>query len=247
MALSSAPSVAITSFTQSEVDSGSVIYVHDGGQSTSDSFAFTCDDGTGTTSSGVFAISVTGVNDVPVATDGKFDFTEDTVLSNSLSSLASDADGDQLTFVVETQPTHGTLTLNADGKFTYTPSLNYNGDDKFSYRVLDGRGGISSALITLTGKAVNDAPTSTGLSLSVSEDPSNVLTISEAALLGGVTDVEGDKLEIDTVTLDGSLGFSVNGDDIKIDTSAYQSLRARASISPRRYSGWSTTARRANS
>ncbi len=104
--------------------------------------------------------------------------------------------------------------------------MNYNGDDKFSYRVLDGRGGISSAFITLTGKAVNDAPTSTGLSLSVSEDPSTVLTITEATLLGGTADVDGDTLDVDSASFD-SAGFTLVGDDIKIDTSAYQSLRAQ--------------------
>ena len=47
-------------------------------------------------------------------------------------------DGNPLTAVVVTRPAHGTLTLNADGTFTYTPAANYNGTDSFTYKANDG-------------------------------------------------------------------------------------------------------------
>ena len=47
-------------------------------------------------------------------------------------------DGNPLTAAVVTRPTHGTLALNADGSFTYTPALNYNGTDSFTYKANDG-------------------------------------------------------------------------------------------------------------
>ena len=50
----------------------------------------------------------------------------------------TDADGDPLTAVLVTGPSHGTLTLNANGSFTYTPAANYNGTDTFTYRANDG-------------------------------------------------------------------------------------------------------------
>src|SRR2546426_5090804 len=45
-----------------------------------------------------------------------------------------DVDGDPLTAIVVSNPTHGSLTLNNDGSFTYVPALNYNGPDSFTYK-----------------------------------------------------------------------------------------------------------------
>ena len=55
--------------------------------------------------------------------------------------LGNDADPDAattLTAVLVSGPAHGTLTLNADGSFTYTPDANYSGPDSFIYRANDG-------------------------------------------------------------------------------------------------------------
>ena len=53
--------------------------------------------------------------------------------------LANDTDpnGDALTAVLVTNPSHGTLTLNANGSFTYTPTAGYTGPDSFVYRARD--------------------------------------------------------------------------------------------------------------
>src|SRR6266568_3070477 len=58
-------------------------------------------------------------------------------------------------------PGHGSLTLHADGSFTYTPSANYNGPDSFTYRASDGTLTSSLATVTITVSAVNDPPTVT--------------------------------------------------------------------------------------
>ena len=56
-------------------------------------------------------------------------------------------------------PAHGTLTLNADGSFTYIPAANYNGSDSFTYKANDGTVDSGVATVNLTIAAVNDAPT----------------------------------------------------------------------------------------
>ncbi|MDB5501692.1 MAG: hypothetical protein JWR89_1594, partial [Tardiphaga sp.] len=74
--------------------------------------------------------------------------------------LANDTDinGAPLTAVLDAGPTHGTLTLNADGSFKYLSFQDYNGADSFTYHVSDGTLSSASVTVNLTVKAVNDAP-----------------------------------------------------------------------------------------
>ena len=60
----------------------------------------------------------------------------DRMLTGSLSG--KDADGDAITAQVANGPSHGTLTLNPDGSFTYTPNTHYVGPDSFTYTWSDG-------------------------------------------------------------------------------------------------------------
>ena len=88
-------------------------------------------------------ITVTPVNDAPVAADDGYATDEDTPLTVAAPGVLAndtDVDGETLTAVLVAGPTHGTLTLNADGSFTYTPAANYNGTDSFTYRANDGHG-----------------------------------------------------------------------------------------------------------
>ena len=81
------------------------------------------------------------MNDAPVAVNDSYTTDEDTPLTWPAPGVLgndTDVDGDPLTAVLVTGPTHGTLTLNADGSFTYTPAANYNGTDSFTYRANDG-------------------------------------------------------------------------------------------------------------
>ena len=67
------------------------------------------------------------------------------VLSND-----SDPEGGTLTAQLVTGTSHGTLTLNANGSFTYTPTTGYTGSDSFTYRASDGTLNSSSATVTIT-------------------------------------------------------------------------------------------------
>src|SRR5207245_6804276 len=80
-------------------------------------------------------LTITPVNDPPVASAESYTTAEDTALSvTGLLADASDIDGDALTAILVSGPSHGSLTLNGNGTFTYTPAANYNGTDTFVYQ-----------------------------------------------------------------------------------------------------------------
>src|SRR5207248_1539905 len=87
-------------------------------------------------------------NDVPVAANDAYSVNEDTKLTITAPGvLGNDTDpdaGDTRTAVLACGPANGTLTLNADGSFIYTPSANFNGTDSFKYQAKDAGGAVSN-------------------------------------------------------------------------------------------------------
>ncbi len=139
---------------------GTVKYTPNAGFGGSDSFTYSISDGKGGTSSATVTVGV-GSNAAPVAGDDAYSINEDAVLTVAAPGVQSndtDANGDALTVSLVSGVSHGSLTLNANGSFTYTPSANYFGADSFSYAVSDGRGGTDTAVVALTVNPVNDAP-----------------------------------------------------------------------------------------
>ena len=147
----------------------------------------------------VVTISVTGTNDAPVANDDSFTTPENTPISTMLATgvLVNDTDLDGDTLTVNTTPvvpvTNGTLVLNTDGSFTYTPNLGFSGLDSFTYEVTDGNGGLAQATVTITVMPVNSAPVITShgggasASISMAENLTNVAAMT-------ATDPDGDPL-----------------------------------------------------
>ena len=84
-------------------------------------------------------------NTPPVADDDSYSTNEDTALTMSAPGVLSndtDVDGMTLTAVKVSDPAHGSVALNDNGSFTYTPAANYNGPDSFTYKANDGIGGL---------------------------------------------------------------------------------------------------------
>ena len=81
-------------------------------------------------------------NNPPQANNDSYSTPQDTPLNvppDGVLGNDSDPDGDPLTAVKDTDPSHGSLVLNSDGSFTYTPNPGYTGLDSFTYRAYDGR------------------------------------------------------------------------------------------------------------
>ncbi|HEX5879539.1 MAG TPA: FG-GAP-like repeat-containing protein [Actinomycetota bacterium] len=109
-------------------------------------------------------LNTTVTNRAPTAADDSYSTAEDTPLTVAAPGVLGndiDPDHDPLSAVLVSGPSHGTLTLNPDGSFTYTPATNYIGGDSFTYRASDGTLASELATVTLTVTAVNDPPTVT--------------------------------------------------------------------------------------
>jgi len=120
-----------------------------------DSFTYKVNDGTVDSNEATVSITIAAVNDAPMAEDIEAETDEETPVDIEL--LASDVDGDELTFTVVTQPAHGTLSGTAPA-LTYTPEANYNGTDSFTYKASDGLLDSNIATVTITVGAINDEP-----------------------------------------------------------------------------------------
>ncbi|NQT02449.1 MAG: tandem-95 repeat protein [Planctomycetes bacterium] len=102
------------------------------------------------------AIAVSVLNDTPVAEPGSAMTQEDKPVSIILT--ASDSKAEQLTYNVVTGPSHGSLN-GTTPNIAYTPALNYNGPDSFTFSVNDGKADSDQGTISVTVLPVNDAPT----------------------------------------------------------------------------------------
>ena len=152
-----------------------------------DNFTFKTNDSTVDSNTATISITVSAVNDVPVATADTATTSEDTPVTTTVLSNDSDVDGDSLTVTGVTDPSNGTAVINGDTTVTYTPDENFNGVDTYTYTISDGNGGTDTATVTITVSAVNDAPVSNADTSTTSEDTSVDITLS-------ATDVDGDSL-----------------------------------------------------
>ncbi|QDU21945.1 Ig-like domain-containing protein [Urbifossiella limnaea] len=156
-------------FTQADVNAGRVSYAHDGSETTADGFTFSLSDGAAPPQAAAFAVTVTPVNDAPVAQALAVSTDEDVPAAGTLP--VTDADGGSLAYAVVAPPAHGTVTLNtATGEFTYAPNADYFGADSFTFRASDGSLESNVATVSITVTPVNDDPTATADSLVVDED-----------------------------------------------------------------------------
>jgi VCBS repeat-containing protein len=117
-----------------------------------------------TTNNVAVLLNTTVTNRAPTANPDAYSTAEDTPLTVAAPGvLANDSDPDNnpLSAVLVSGPSHGTLTLNPDGAFTYTPGTNHTGSDSFTYQASDGTLASELATVILTVTAVNDTPTAT--------------------------------------------------------------------------------------
>ncbi len=155
-----------------------------------DTFTFMVNDGQVDSNTATVSIEVTPVNDAPVADDQSVTTPEDTPIDIVLTG--SDPDGDSLTYTVVTLPANGVLSGDAPN-LQYTPNVDYNGPDTFTFMVNDGQVDSNTATVSIEVTPVNDAPLADDQSVTTPED-----TPIDIVLTG--SDPDGDALTYTIIT-----------------------------------------------
>jgi ELWxxDGT repeat protein/VCBS repeat-containing protein len=194
---------------------GSFTYTPNDNFSGTDSFTYRASDGSLTSNTVTVTITVADVNTAPVAVADTYTTDEDTTLTvdvdNGVLDNDTDVNDDTLTATLVTEPTHGTLTLNSNGSFTYEPDDNYSGTDTFTYTAGDGTTSSESVTVTITIGDTNAAPATQADNYTVAED--GELSIGAPGVLVNDTDTDGDPLTATLVAdvTHGTLTFNADG------------------------------------
>ena len=214
------------------------------GVTVSESFTYQVFDAKGLSDTAEITVNVTGDNAAPVAAIDTYSVDEDGTLVLGAPGVLdndTDADGDPLTAALISDVSNGTLSLDADGSFTYTPDADFNGSDSFTYRASDGAQQSGDTVVTITVDPVNDAPVATADSYSATED--TVLNVAAGAgVLLNDSDVDGDSLSASLVTgpangsvtlnPDGSFDYTPDADFAGTDSFTYVANDGTADSAP---------------
>jgi hypothetical protein len=172
----------------------------------------------------LFAITVTNVNDAPVAVADSVTVDEDSQVTISILANDSDLDDDPLT-VDSISALNGSVVLNNDQSVLYTPNANYNGSDTISYTISDGNGSSDSAIVDVTITSINDVP--------VAVDDAATITEGESlsfAVLDNDSDDDNDTLTISTadaangsvvINIDNSLTYTPDVTFVGVENIVY--------------------------
>jgi predicted phosphodiesterase len=174
----------------------------------SDSFTFKVNDGELDSDTATVSITVTPVNDPPVANDDTATTYEDTSVLVEVLTNDTDFDDDTLTVESVTQGSNGTVVNNAGNTVTYNPNTNFYGTDAFTYTVSDGKGGSDTATVNVTINAVNDDPVANDDSATTPQDTPVTIDV-----LANDTDPDtNDTLTVDLATQPSNGAINVNPD-----------------------------------
>ncbi len=115
-----------------------LVYVPSANFNGADTFTYQVSNGANNSNVASVTINIAAVNDSPIIQGEAFDAQEGTEITGNLSANDTDIDGDTLTYELLSEAQNGTLTVNADGTFSYAPNANFSGVERFTYGVTDG-------------------------------------------------------------------------------------------------------------
>jgi len=215
--------LSITGFAQGTngivaQEGDSLRYTPDANYNGADSFSYTISDGNGGTVTATVNVTVTPVNDQPVAANDSAVVDEDSTVLIDVLLNDTDIDGDTLSITGETQGVHGSV-VRIDNKLQYTPNANYNGADSFMYEISDGNGGITTATVNVTINPINDAPTAvagqavqTGNATPAAVSGNPAAAAYSGNMAGWFEDIDADELTYVVVSAEDESLNDVSGD-----------------------------------
>jgi VCBS repeat-containing protein len=188
-----------------------------------DSFTYRASDGSAFGNAATVTVRVAPVNDAPAAAPDSYEVDEDGSLAVAVPGVLgndADVDGEPLTVRLVTGPGHGTLALNADGSFRYTPEANYNGPDSFTYRASDGLA-EGAATVNLAVRSVNDAPQAADDAYATTQGVP--LAVARPGVLGNDADADADALRavVKVQPAHGSLALAQDGSFSYVPAAGY--------------------------
>ncbi|EPN4952878.1 Ig-like domain-containing protein [Vibrio diabolicus] len=174
--------------------SGAIVYNPNENYFGEDSFTYTVADLAGAVSNAAtVTMTVTPVNDAPMAQAQSQTFDEDNSLVITLVGSDIDNDDDTLQYFITEQVSHGVLEQLTNNSWRYTPEANFNGSDFFLFKVNDGDLDSTEVRVDLTVNPVNDTPTATDISVTGEEEIPLTITLNG-------NDAEGSSLSYQIVT-----------------------------------------------
>jgi VCBS repeat-containing protein len=191
---------------------GSFTYTPNAGFVGTDTFTYRANDKARDSTPATVTVSVTDPS--PTANADSYAVLHDNVLTiaSGAGVLANDTSnpaGHTLTAALVAGPAHGSLALNANGSFTYTPNAGFTGTDSFTYTANDG--GFASAPATVALSVNDQAPVANADIYKIGKG--KTLTVAAAGVLANDTDADGDALTARLVSgpANGSLTLNANG------------------------------------
>ena len=167
-----------------------VTYTPNANYNGTDSFTFKANDGKIGSNIAAVSITVTAVNDPPVAQNQSVTTDEDT--AKAITLVATDVEGDPLTYTILAGPSHGTLSGSGVNR-TYAPNAGYRGQDSFTFKASDGKADSNVATVSITVLAVNHAPVAQNQGVTTDQDMAKAITLT-------AIDPDGDGLTYQVVS-----------------------------------------------
>ena len=148
----------VNATTVTNIGGGEVLVAVEGDFNGLVTFNYTVMDSAGATDEAAVTLTILPMNDPPTAKLDSFTINEDATPIFSVLGNDSDPEEDTLSILEVSIPAHGVATTNGT-TISYVPTSNYYGKDSLTYKISDGKGGVATALVNITIKPINDAPT----------------------------------------------------------------------------------------
>ncbi|NBC81877.1 MAG: tandem-95 repeat protein [Bacteroidetes bacterium] len=192
---------------------GDFTYTPDANFNGTDTIQYTIRDQDGDESTARVIFTVQSVNDIPNAENDSYTMNENTALTN-ISVLVNDSGlGDGITVSLVADVSNGTLNLNSNGEFNYTPDNQFYGSDQFTYQITDGNGDNASATVSINVSYSNDYnPVANNDTISTPEDTDVAINvITNDSDQDGIGTIDNQSVLIQSGPLNGTLSSPANG------------------------------------